>query len=316
MLRITVARLLGVLPVLIGISVIAFFVIRMIPGDVVNSILGQEFSDPELEAQMRQYFGLDVPVHEQFLSWFGGLVQGDLGTSMRTGRPVATEIMERFPATLLLAVSALIVSVLIAIPLGVISATRRNGFLDAGSRFISLVGLSVPNFWLAILLVHIFAVSLGWFPSEGYASMDAGLGEMLRYLMLPAIALGTGLAAVTMRMTRSSLLEVLNQDYIRTARSKGLRERVVVTGHGLRNALIPVVTVVGIQAGALLGGTVVIEQIFSWPGLGSLVIRGISQRDYPLVQGTILFLALFYVVVNFVVDLLYVYLDPRLRHGR
>ncbi|SDG00494.1 peptide/nickel transport system permease protein [Sinosporangium album] len=314
MLRITLTRLVSVVPVLLGISIISFFVIRMIPGDVISSIMGQDFGDPQVEAEMRRYFGLDMPLHEQFLHWFGGLLQGDLGTSMRTGQPVLSEIAERFPATLVLAVSALVVSILISIPFGVISATKRNGLLDAASRLISLIGLSLPNFWLGILLVYVFSVSLGWLPSQG-AGEGEGVLDNLRYLILPAVTLGAGLAAISMRMTRSSMLEVLNQDYVRTARAKGLGETVVVTRHALRNSLIPVVTVLGIQAGALLGGTVVVEQVFSWPGLGTMVIRGISQRDYPVVQGTLLFLALFYVVVNLLVDLIYVYLDPRLRSG-
>ncbi|GII94021.1 nickel ABC transporter permease [Sinosporangium siamense] len=311
MLRIMLIRLVSVVPVLLGISIISFFVIRMIPGDVISSIMGEDFADPAVEAEMRRYFGLDMPVHEQFLHWFGNLLQGDLGTSMRTGQPVLDEIMDRFPATLLLAVSALVVSVIISIPFGVISATRRNGVLDAASRLVSLIGLSVPNFWLGILLVYVFSVSLGWLPSQGSGESLADL----QYLVLPAVTLGASLAAISMRMTRSSMLEVLNQDYVRTARAKGLAETVVVTRHALRNSLIPVVTVLGIQAGALLGGTVVVEQVFSWPGLGTMVIRGITQRDYPVVQGTLLFLALFYVVVNLVVDLVYVYLDPRLRSG-
>ena len=307
-------RFLTVIPVMLGISVITFFLVRLIPGDVVSSTLGQEYGDPELEARLRTYFGLDLPLHEQFWAWFSALLQGDLGTSMRTGLPVTEEILSRFPATLELTVASLLVSLVIAIPLGVLSATRRNGLLDTGARLASLVGLSLPNFWLGILLVALFSVHLGWLPSAGASEFSLSW-DHLRHLVLPAAALGTSLAAVTMRMTRSSLLEVLGEDYVRTARAKGLAERTVVVRHALRNSLVPVVTVVGIQTGALLGGTVVVEQVFSWPGLGSLVIRGISQRDYPVVQGTILFLALFYVVTNLVVDIVYLYLNPRLRHG-
>ncbi|WP_405094558.1 nickel ABC transporter permease [Micromonospora sp. NBC_01412] len=314
MLRITLIRLISVIPALLGISVISVLVIRMIPGDVISSIMGQDFGDPAIEAEMRRYFGLDMPVYEQFVRWLGALLQGDLGTSMRTGQPVLEEIMQRFPSTLLLAVSALLVSILISIPLGVLSATKRNGLLDASTRVVSLIGLSVPNFWLGILLVYVFSVSLGWLPSQGAGEGEGFLGS-LKYLILPSVTLGASLAAISMRMTRSSMLEVLNQDYVRTARAKGLAERVVMVRHALRNSLIPVVTVLGIQAGALLGGTVIVEQVFAWPGLGTMVIRGISQRDYPVVQGTLLFLALFYVVVNLLVDLLYTYLDPRLRSG-
>jgi peptide/nickel transport system permease protein len=314
-LRITLTRVIGILPVLLGISIISFLVIRMIPGDVVNTIMGDEFSDPVIEARLREYFGLDLPLPQQFVNWFGMLLQGDLGVSMRSGEPVLNEILLRLPATALLAFSALAVAIVVSIPLGVISATRRNGPLDAATRVGSLIGLSVPNFWLGILLVYVFAVTLGWLPSQGAGEGKPFL-ETLPYLVLPAVTLGVTLAATSMRMVRSSMLEVLGQDYIRTARAKGLAERVVITRHALRNSLIPVITVLGMEAGALLGGTVIIEQVFSWPGLGSLVIRGISQRDYPLVQGTLLFLALFYVIVNFVVDLIYTLLDPRLRHAR
>lgn len=315
MLRITLTRVVGIIPVLLGISIISFLVIRMIPGDVVNSIMGDEFADPVVEERLRAYFGLDQPLHVQFLNWFGMLLRGDLGVSMRSGTPVLDEILLRLPATALLAFSALLVAIIVSIPLGVISATRRNGVLDAATRVGSLIGLSVPNFWLGILLVYVFAVTLGWLPSQG--SGDGKPFPMnLSHLILPAVTLGVTLAATSMRMVRSSMLEVLGQDYIRTARAKGLAERLVVTRHALRNSLIPVITVLGMEAGALLGGTVIIEQVFSWPGLGSLVIRGISQRDYPLVQGTLLFLALFYVLVNFIVDLIYTLLDPRLRHVR
>ncbi|MET7424357.1 nickel ABC transporter permease [Dactylosporangium sp. NPDC005555] len=314
MLRITLIRSLTVIPVLLGISVISFLVIRMIPGDVISSIMGQDFGDPVVEAEMRRYFGLDMPVHEQFFTWFGDLLRGDLGTSMRTGQPVLEEILQRLPSTLLLAVSALLVAIALSIPLGILSATRRNGPLDAVARVVSLIGLSVPNFWLGILLVYVFSVSLGWLPSQG-ASEGGGLLDNLKYLVLPAVTLGASLAAINMRMTRSSMLEVLNQDYVRTARAKGLAEPLIMVRHALRNSLIPVVTVLGIELGALLGGTVIVEQVFAWPGLGTMVIRGISQRDYPVVQGTLLFLAFFYVLVNYLVDLVYTYLDPRLRSG-
>lgn len=313
MIRTIGLRLLAAIPILIGISIISFFLLRMVPGDVVDSILGAEYGDPAVEAEMRRYYGLDQPVHLQFVDWFGGLLQGDLGYSYRTGRPVLEEIMVRFPSTAQLALTSLVVSVFIAIPLGVLSAVRRNGFLDAASRFISLLGLSIPNFWLGILLISVFAVHLRWLPSGGSIPFEWSW-DYLKFLLLPAITLGTSMAAVTMRMTRSSLLEVLGQDYIRTAESKGLTPRTVVGLHGLRNALIPVVTVVGIQAGALLGGTIVVEQVFSWPGLGTLVVQAIGNRDYTVVQGTVLFLAAFFVVVSLLVDILYIYLDPRLRN--
>lgn len=312
MIRVVALRIAAVIPVLVGIAVISFFLIRLVPGDVVTSILGDDFMDPEVAAEMRRLFGLDAPLHVQFKEWSVAVLQGDLGTSLRTGRPVTEEIFEKFPATLELAAAAISVSLLIALPVGILSALRRNSGTDMAARIGSLVGLSIPNFWLGILLMLVFSVWLGWLPSGG-SSAFAWSWEHFRYLLLPAVTLGASLAAVTMRMTRSSLLEVLGQDYVRTARAKGLPPRVVIGRHALKNALIPVVTVVGIQLGALLGGTIVVEQVFSWPGLGSLVVRAVTQRDYPLVQGLAMFLAFSFVMVSLVVDLIYLYLDPRLR---
>ncbi|HEX6947133.1 MAG TPA: nickel ABC transporter permease [Acidimicrobiia bacterium] len=312
MIRAIFSRILAAIPVLVGIAIITFFLIRLIPGDIVNVIMGQDYGDPVFEAELRRLFGLDRPVHVQFSDWFTSLLQGDLGHSLRTRRPVVTEILDRFPMTLELTLAALIVSVSIALPLGIISATRRNSTADMAARLASLMGLSLPNFWLGILLIMLFSVAWGILPSGGYADFAFSWNHF-QYLVLPAVTLGTSLAAVTMRMTRSSLLEVLGIDYVRTARSKGLPERIVIGRHALKNALIPVVTVIGIQAGGLLGGALVVEQVFSWPGLGTLVIRSIEQRDYPLVQGLIIFLAFFFVLMSLVVDLLYLYLDPRLR---
>lgn len=313
MIGTVLARILSAVPVLLGIAVVSFFLIRLVPGDIVNVIMGEDFRDPVVEAEMRRIFGLDQPIHVQFVDWFGGLLRGDLGNSLRTGRPVTDEIFERFPMTFELALAALIVSLAIAIPVGILTATRRNSSMDMGARLASLIGLSLPNFWLGILLILLFAVYLRWLPSSGFVPFALSW-QHFQFLVLPAVTLGTSLAAVTMRMTRSSLLEVLGVDYIRTARAKGLSEPAVVTNHALRNSLIPVVTVIGIQLGGLLGGTIIVEQIFSWPGLGSLMVRAIYQRDYPMVQGLTMFLAFFFVLMNLLVDLLYVYLDPRLRH--
>lgn len=312
MIQMIALRCVASVPVLLGVAVVTFLLVRMVPGDVVDALAGEEFDDPRAQAELRRLFGLDQPLHLQFITWFSALLQGDLGYSYRTRRPVLEEILDRFPLTLELTLAALVISILIAIPLGVISATRRDGMLDTGARLGSLIGLSLPNFWLGLLLMALFAVTLRWLPSGG--SNEFALDwDHLKFLILPAITLGTSLAAETMRMSRSALLEVLAKDYVRTSRAKGLTERLVIYRHALRNALIPVVTVVGIQAGALLGGTVVVEQIFSWAGLGSLVIRAINQRDYPLLQGLILFLTFFYIAVSLVVDIVYLYLDPRLR---
>jgi peptide/nickel transport system permease protein len=317
LIRETVKRAISLIPVLLGMTFTVFFVMRLIPGDVVQVMLAEAeaYADPEVVEALRRSFGLDQPLLVQFWDWFTALLHGDLGTSFRTGQPVVTEIAQRMPATLQLAAAALFVSLLISIPAGIITAVRRNGPVDSLARLISLIGLSMPNFWIGILLISVFSVTLGVLPAGGYVAPSEDLVAHLRYLVMPAITLGTALAAVTMRMTRSSLIETLGEDYVRTARAKGLRERKVIGGHALRNALIPVVTIVGIQIANLLGGSVVVETVFSWPGIGSSIVRAIFQRDYPLVQGATLFLSLFFVLCNFLVDLAYVYLDPRLRHA-
>lgn len=315
MIRVILTRILATVPVLLGIAIVAFFLVRLIPGDTVNVLMGQDFSDPELEAQMRSFFGLDKPLPVQFWDWFAGLLQGDLGRSMRSGEPVTEEILRRFPITLELAIAALLISLMVSIPVGIYAARNRNKSADAVARVASLIGLSLPNFWLGILLIYLFAIYFGVLPSSGHRDF-ALTWQHFQYLILPSVTLGLSLAAVTMRMTRSSMLEVLSQDYIRTARAKGLGERAVVLRHGLRNALIPVVTVLGIQTGSLLGGTVIIEQVFSWPGLGSQLVQSIQDRDYPMVQGLTVFLAFFFVLVSLIVDIAYRFLDPRVyRHG-
>jgi peptide/nickel transport system permease protein len=312
LLRFILRRLLALIPVLLGVAVVTFFIIRLVPGDAVDIMLG-EFNDPEVAERIRRFLGLDQPVHVQFFRWAGGLLRGDLGISIRTGRTVASEILQRLPATLQLAGAAVLLSLLIGIPFGVVSATRRNTLVDFVGRVFALGGISMPHFWLGILLILVFAVTLHVLPSGGYTPPGEDLGQNLRHLVMPAVTLGYSMAAVTMRMTRSAMLEVLNQDHVRTARAKGLLEYLVIFRHVLRNALIPVVTVVGIQVGHLLGGTVVIEEVFSWPGVGSLVVRAILQRDYPVVQGVVLVLASFFVLTNLVVDVAYGFLDPRLR---
>jgi peptide/nickel transport system permease protein len=304
--------LFALIPVLVGVAIVVFIIIRLVPGDAVDIMLG-EYNDPEVAARIRRYLGLDQPFHAQFLSWTAGLLRGDLGLSIRTGRTVSTEILQRFPATLQLAGAAVLLSLAIGIPFGVVSATRRNTLVDFVGRVFALGGISMPHFWLGILLILVFAVNLRLLPSGGYRSPAEGLFQNVRYLIMPALTLGYSMAAVTMRMTRSAMLEVLSQDHVRTARAKGLLEHLVVRRHVLRNALIPVVTVVGIQVGHLLGGTVVIEEVFSWPGIGSLVVRAILQRDYPVVQGVVMLLASFFVLTNLLVDLVYGFLDPRLR---
>ncbi len=293
-----------------------FLLIRLVPGDVVTQMIGLEGSLPQGRVEeLRRLFGIDRPLHVQYASYLGDLVQGDLGRSLRTGRPVGMDLLRRFPVTLQLATMGLLVAVVIGIPVGIFAALRRRRTADYLASIFVLLGLSVPSFWLAILLILLFALRLGWLPPAGYISPVENLAENLRHMVLPALSLGLVLAAASTRIVRSSLLEVLSRHYIRTARAKGLRQRVVVLHHALRNALIPVVTVIGLQFGTLLGGTVIIEQVFGLPGIGRFALEGINLRDYPVVQGAVLSIALSFVLVNLLIDLTYGLIDPRIRYG-
>jgi len=304
------------LPTLLGISLLVFGAMHAIPGNFVDVMLGvgPDVSDEQREAIARSY-GLDKPVPVQYVVWLGNALRGDLGTSLRTGQPVGDVILDRLPATLELAFMATIVSLLVAIPAGLVSAVGRNGVVDALARIVALIGLSIPNFLLGTLLI--LFVSLRWpvLPTTGFQPLGDGLGANLRSLVLPTISLGALLAASIMRMTRSALLEELRKDYLTVARAKGLSGRSVVLGHALRNALIPVVTVVGIQTGYLIGGTVIVEQLFAIPGVGRLALDAVSQRDYPVVQGTTLFIAAGFVLVNLLTDVVYGLIDPRIRRS-
>jgi peptide/nickel transport system permease protein len=306
-------RLIGLLAVLLGISVVVFLMIRLIPGDTVQLLLGTETSQEQIDT-LRRVFGLDRPLHAQFVDWFGRLVRGDFGTSLRTSRPVLPDIIARFGVTVQLTLASMAIALLVAVPLGVASAVNRGRAADVVSRVTALVGLSIPNFWLGTILILFVSLALGWLPPIGFTSMLENPWVGAQTLILPAMALGTALAAFVMRMLRSTLLEVLRQDYIRTARAKGVRERVVLYTHALKNAFIPVLTVIGIQIGHLLGGAVIIEEVFSLPGIGRFLLNGIYQRDYPVVQGGVLFVALVFSLVNLLVDVLYAWLDPRIRY--
>ncbi len=305
-------RLLAMIPVLFLVSLIAFTIIHLTPGDPAMMMLGEE-ATPDTIAALRHDLGLDRPLPVQYITWLGRVLQGDLGRSIRQHQPVLDAIVQRLPVTVELTFFAMLISLCIAIPTGIVSATRRNSAADVGSTIVSLLGVSMPNFFLAMLLIFVFALHLRLLPPIGYTPITRGLAANLRGMILPAITLGTAAAAIVSRLTRSTLLEVLSQDYIRTARAKGLGERAVVYGHALRNALIPVVTIVGLQTGALLGGAVITETIFVLPGVGALVVSSIFQRDFPTVQGAVLFLSLLHMFVNLTVDLLYAYLDPRIR---
>ena len=305
MLRYTASRLLQIVPTVIGVTALVFFLIWMIPGDPALLLAGEEAS-PEEVAALRRSLGLDRPVVVQYASWLLGIVTGDWGTSIARPRAVLPELLTRLPATLELALASMALSLIVAVPLGVLSAIRQNSGFDNTGRVVSLLGLSMPNFWVALLLILVFAYYLRWLPASGRGTWQ--------HMLLPTIALGTGMMAEVMRVTRSTMLEVIRQDYVRTAAAKGVRRVMIHYKHALRNALISVVTVVGLQLGFRLGGTVVIEQIFAYPGLGRLAYQAMLQRDIPIIMGTLLLFALMFLVINVVVDLLYSLLDPRIRY--
>ena len=308
-------RILSLVPTWIGVTILVFLMIRMIPGTVVDQLIGTEARvDESTKAAMRAFFGLDQPLYVQYGTWMGGLLQGDLGQSWRSGLPVSKMIFDRLVVTVELGLLALVISLVVGIPLGTLSAIRENTPLDHVVRIVSLFSLSMPTFWQAAMLILALSLWFNWVPPVDFASPIRDPAANLKQMIFPSIVLGTVVAAQVMRMTRSSLLEVLRHDYVRTARAKGLAERLVVRRHAFRNALIPIITVIGVQVGYLLGGAVVTEQVFTLPGVGRLVLDAVSQRDYPLVQGTIMFIAALFMVSNLVVDLLYAYLDPRIRY--
>ena len=308
-------RLLGAIPTLIGVSILTFLFIRLIPGDAIAARLGTStVLTPEQLASLRAYFGLDQPLHVQYWNWATSLLRGDAGFSIRTGRPVFVEIAERLPATLELAATATLIAVAIGIPLGLLSAMRPRSRVDLVARIGGLVGLSLPSFWLGTLIIVLFSLYLRWLPNTGgYVDFVRDPLRNLELILFPAITLGVALAAATMRMTRSAMVDVLGADYVRTAAAKGLTRAVIVRRHALKNGLIVVVTLLGVQVGQLLGGSVVVEEIFTIPGVGRMLLTAILQRDYALVQGGVLVIALLFVLVNIAVDLLYGYLDPRIR---
>lgn len=303
MLNQLTTRLGAALVVMFGVSTLVFLLLHLIPGDPVDAMLGETARAADRE-QLRQALGLHLPVYEQYQRYLGGLLRLDLGLSLRDQRPVAALLAERLPATALLAVAALSVALLLALPLGVLAARHRGRALDGAAMSFSLLGISLPNFWLGPLLILVFSLWLGWTPVSGN---DGPVS-----LILPALTLGTGLAAILARMVRASVLEVLNEDYVRTARAKGLSEAQVLRRHALRNAWLPVLTLVGLQLGGLLGGAVITETVFAWPGIGSLTVEAIQARDYPVVQGCVLLISLITVLINTLTDLLYARIDPRI----
>lgn len=305
MLNYLIRRLYLLIPVVLGVSTLVFLIIHLIPGDPVVLMLGDSAMKTDIES-LRGKLGLDRPVYIQYLNFLLNLLRGDLGRSIHTDKPVIQAIGERFPATFELAMGGVIISLLIALPLGIISALKKDTIVDNGARFFALLGISIPNFWLGPLLIILFSIKIGILPVSGMGGIEN--------LILPSITLGLGMAATVTRMVRASLLDVIKENYITTARAKGLSESIVVIKHALKNALMPVVTVVGLQLGALLSGAIITESIFSWPGIGSLTIEAINKRDYPMVQGCIFVIAMCYVVVNLATDLVYGFLDPRIRY--
>ncbi|WP_017725935.1 nickel ABC transporter permease [Halalkalibacterium ligniniphilum] len=301
-----IRRMLHSLYVVIAISLIAFFAIRL-TGDPVALMFGAGEPTREAIEEIRANLGLDRPLPVQYLSFIQDLITLDLGISYRSGESVTSLVMERMPATLALTFSGILVALLIAFPVGIISAVKRGTFLDFGGRAFSLFGISFPNFWLGIMLILIFSVTLQWFPASGFNGIE--------YLVLPSVTLGLILSGILARLVRSSMLEVLNKQYMNTARSKGISEWAVIIKHGFRTALIPTVTYIGIQFGSLLGGTVIIEQVFSWPGVGRMIVDAINQRDFPVVQGGVIMLAFLMVMVNLIIDLSYAIIDPRIKVG-
>lgn len=301
---------------LFGVSLLVFMMIRLIPGDIVDLMIGPElYVGAEYRAELRAQYGLDKPIYIQYVNWVAQIVQGNFGISLRNNEPVLGTILRRLPLTAELALLSVLVSAVVAVPLGVISAVKQNSATDFVVRLIAMVGLSVPNFWLAAMLLLITGVVFHWQPQLLLAPLWVDPWSNLQQMAMPVIALSLALMAIVMRMTRSSLLEVLRQEYIQTARAKGLVPGMIMVRHALKNAFIPVVTVMGVQLGALLGGTVVIEVIFGLPGIGRLVIDAISARDYPMLQGTVLFIATMFALVNLLVDLTYAYVDPRIRYA-
>lgn len=307
-------RLIALLPVLLIVATVGFFLIYLTPGDPAAVMLGPDASDEELH-NLRELMGLDRPLLVQLYRWYARMLRGDLGYSIFLNRPVLQAIHERLEPTALLTLLSLAVAVAIGVPAGIVAAVRRNTWLDQASMGIALFGVSVPNFWLGLNLILLFSVYLGLFPVAGYVPLDESAAGALRSLVLPAVTLGISASALIARMTRSSMLEVLGQDFIRTARAKGNKERRVIYRHALRNAMIPTITVIGLALGGLLAGAVVTETVFALPGVGRLVISSVLRRDYPVVQGVLMFIAAIYVLVNLLIDVIYVYLDPRVKYA-
>ena len=314
--RYVIIRLYSMAVTLVGLSVLVFLMLRLVPGTVVEQMIGADaIASPAMVAELKRFFGLDQPWWQQYGRWVAALAHGDLGTSWRTGKPVVALILERLPVTIELTALAVGFAMLLGVPAGILSATRRDRAIDNVTRVGTLLGLSVPVFWQGTMLILFFSIYLRWMPPVMWVDFFSDPGRNLTIMALPALCLGTASAANIARTTRACMLDVLRSEYIRTAAAKGLADRLVVLKHALKNALIPIVTVAGLQIGILLGGTVVVEEVFTLPGIGRLVLWSIYQRDYPLTQSTILFVAVMFMAINLAVDVLYGYLDPRIRYS-
>lgn len=309
-------RLIAFLPTLLGVSLIVFVVMHLIPGDTIAAMIGTQFKLTEAQAaSLREYYGLDRPLPEQYVRWLVAALQGNFGLSVRKGEPVLPLILRHFPLTMELALFAMAIALLLGIPLGIISAVRRDSAVDLAGRVFALIGLAMPNFWLGTLIILVLSLYFQIMLNAGnYTGFFSDPIANLKQMIFPAITLGFASSADIMRTTRSAMLEELSQDYARTARSKGLREQAVIVGHCLKNALIPVITIVGLEAGYLFGGAVIVESVFALPGLGRLLLDAISERDYAVVQGTIVFIAFVFVLVNLLTDLAYAWVNPRIRY--
>jgi peptide/nickel transport system permease protein len=314
MLIYTINRLIQLIPVMLIVSILVFSFVHFLPGDVIDVLAGEEdIEDPEVRAALEKEFGLDKPIYVQYFVWLGRVVQGNFGNSLVTRRPIALELFERIPATVYLALVSIGFAMVISIPLGTLASVKRNSLVDYTAQTTSLLGISIPEFWFAIMCILFFSLYLGWLPSSEYYSPTENLGKSLKHLILPALAVGFRQAAYTTRLTRSSMLDEVNKEYVDTARSLGLPEWKVLYKYTLRNALIPTLTISGIQLYQLLGGTVVVETIFAWPGIGRAIFEAIVSRDFPLIQAGVLVLATFAVTINLLVDLMYRFLNPRVR---
>lgn len=312
--RYIIQRLLLAFVVVLGVTFVVFLIIHLVPGEPARVILGVQANEEDIAA-LNERLGLNRPFLEQYGSWLWGIVNGDFGQSLITRQPVGPQLAQRLPATLQLAAAALFLGMLIAFPAGIISALKPGSKLDIFTSFISQIGVTVPDFWMGIMLILLFSLTLGWFPSRGYEPLSAGLRPWLEHIILPAATLGVISGAIQTRFIRSAMLEVMNQNYIRTARAKGLTERLVVLRHALRNAMITIVTIIGLQITALLSAVVVVEVVFGWPGLGRLALNSVLDRDYPVLQGAVLVIAVLLTLVNLAVDLVYFFLDPRIEYA-